>query len=151
MFDDGICEIEHGLYSRSIKFSDINYQTARRDEQVDLFSRYCEMLNYCDPTMHLQINIINRRIDKEAFRETMFMPMRGDQLDEYRKEMNNMLAAKALEGQNSILREKYMTFSTSATSYESSIPPLARLETDLIGHFKALGCDVQMLSGSERL
>ncbi|OPX92485.1 MAG: AAA-like domain protein [Pelotomaculum sp. PtaB.Bin104] len=151
MFDDGICEIETGLYSRSIKFSDINYQTARRDEQVDLFSRYCEMLNYCDPTMHLQINIINRRIDKEAFRETMFMPMRGDQLDEYRKEMNNMLAAKALEGQNSILREKYMTFSTSATSYETSIPPLARLETDLIGHFKALGCDVQTLSGSERL
>ena len=151
MFEDGICEIEHGLYSRSVKFSDINYQTARRDEQVDLFTRYCEVLNYCDPTMHLQINIINRRIDKDAFRETMFMPMQGDSLDHYRKEMNGMLAQKALEGQNSILREKYLTFTTGATSYETAIPALARLETDLTGHFKALGCEVEMLSGAERL
>ncbi len=151
MFEDGICEIEHGLYSRSVKFSDINYQTARRDEQVDLFTRYCEVLNYCDPTMHLQINIINRRIDKDAFRETMFMSMQGDVLDHYRKEMNGMLAQKALEGQNSILREKYLTFTTGATSYETAIPALARLETDLTGHFKALGCEVEMLSGTERL
>lgn len=151
MIEDGICEVENGLYSRTIKFSDINYQTARRDEQVDLFTRYCEALNYCDPTMHLQINIINRRIDKEAFRETMFMPLREDKLDTYRKEMNNMLAAKALEGQNSILREKYLTFSTAATSYDTAIPALARLETDLIGHFKALGCDVQSVDGAARL
>lgn len=151
MFEDGICEVEYGLYSRTIKFSDINYQTARRDEQVDLFTRYCEVLNYCDPTMHLQINIINRRIDKDAFRETMFMPMQGDVLDHYRKEMNGMLAQKALEGQNSILREKYLTFSTGATTYETAIPALARLETDLTGHFKSLGCEVEMLSGVERL
>ncbi len=151
MFEDGICEIEHGLYSRSFKFSDINYQTARRDEQVDMFTRYCEALNYCDPTMHLQINIINRRIDKDAFKENMFMPMRGDNLDHYRKEMNGMLAKKALEGQNSILREKYITFATDATTYETAIPALARLETDLMGHLKALGCEVQTLSGLQRL
>lgn len=153
MFEDGICQIEHGLYSRSFKFSDINYQTARRDEQVDLFTRYCEALNYCDPTIHLQINIVNRRIDKEAFKETMFMPMIDGQakLNHYRKEMNGMLAAKALEGQNSILREKYITFSTAATSYETAIPALARLETDLMGHYKALGCEVAAMSGIDRL
>lgn len=153
MFEDGICQIEQGLYSRSFKFSDINYQTARRDEQVDLFTRYCEALNYCDPTMHLQINIVNRRIDKEAFKETMFMPMIDGQgkLNHYRKEMNSMLAAKALEGQNSILREKYITFSTAATSYDTAIPALARLETDLMGHYKALGCEVAVMSGIDRL
>ena len=151
MFDDGICEIENGLYSKTIKFSDINYQTARHDEQVDLFTRYCEALNYCDTAMHLQINIINRRIDKDVFKETMFMPLSNDNLDVYRKEMNTMLGEKALEGQNSILREKYITFSTSATSYETAIPALARLETDLTGHFKALGCDVQIIEGVTRL
>lgn len=151
MFEDGICEIEPGLYSRTIKFSDINYQTARRDEQVDLFTRYCEVLNYCDPTMNVQISIVNRRIDEQSFRETMFMPMQGDELDSYRKEMNEMLAQRALEGQNSIVREKYLTFSTTATSYEAAIPALARLETDLSGHFKALGCETKTLNGTERL
>ena len=151
MFEDGICEIEPGLYSRTFKFSDINYQTARRDEQVDLFTRYCEALNYCDPTMHLQISIVNRRINHDNFKETMFMGLHEDGLDKYRKEMNGMLAEKALQGQNSILREKYLTFSTSATSYATAIPALARLETDLTGHFKALGCEVHEQSGLERL
>ena len=144
-------EIEPGLYSRTIKFSDINYQTARRDEQVDLFTRYCEVLNYCDPTMNVQISIVNRRIDEQSFRETMFMPMQGDEPDRYRKEMNDMLAQRALEGQNSIVREKYLTFSTTATSYEAAIPALARLEADLSGHFKALGCETKTLNGTERL
>jgi len=46
MFEDGICEIEKDLYSKTIKISDINYQIARREEQVDIFTRYCELLNY---------------------------------------------------------------------------------------------------------
>lgn len=151
MFDDGICEIETGMYSRTFKFSDINYQTAKGDEQVDLFTRYCEALNYCDPSMHLQINIVNKKIDKEIFKETMYMPLNGDNLDKYRKEINSMLSEKALQGQNSIFRDKYLTFSTSATSYANAISSLARLESDLMGHFKSLGCEVKESSGLERL
>jgi hypothetical protein len=57
MFEDGICEVENGLYSKSIKFADINYQIARREEKVEIFSRYCEFLNYFDPSINLQIQI----------------------------------------------------------------------------------------------
>lgn len=130
MVEDGICEIEPGLFSRTIRFSDINYQTARRDDQIDIFSRYCEFLNWLSSSIHLQINLINRRIDKDSFKEQMFLKYQGERLDEYRKEINTMLSEKALEGQNSILREKYMTVTTAASSYETSIPALARLETD---------------------
>lgn len=151
MFEDGICEIERDLYSKTIKISDINYQIARREEQVDIFTRYCELLNYFDSTMHLQISIINRRIDQQDFRESMFSTIRNDELDIYRKELNTMLAEKALEGQNSLLREKYITFSTKATSYVNAISTLARLETDIVSQFKNLGCDVKTLGGIERL
>ncbi|MCB5855941.1 topoisomerase C-terminal repeat-containing protein [Flavonifractor plautii] len=133
MVEDGICEIEPGLFSRTIRFSDINYQTARRDDQIDIFSRYCEFLNWLSSSIHLQINLINRRIDKDSFKEQMFLKYQGERLDEYRKEINTMLSEKALEGQNSILREKYMTVTTAASSYETSIPALARLETDSLG------------------
>ena len=151
MVEDGICEIEPGLFSRTIRFSDINYQTARRDDQIDIFSRYCEFLNWLSSSIHLQINLINRRIDKDSFKEQMFLKYQGERLDEYRKEINTMLSEKALEGQNSILREKYMTVTTAASSYETSIPALARLETDILGHLKSLGCDAGTLSGAERL
>ncbi|MDR1070271.1 MAG: DUF87 domain-containing protein [Gracilibacteraceae bacterium] len=151
MYEDGVCELDTGLFSRTFKFSDINYQTARRDDQEDIFRHYSELLNYCGPTLHLQITVLNRRVDKELFREQMFLRQAGDKLDAYRHEMNEMLNARALEGQNSILREKYVTFTTSAPSYEAAIPALARVESDLGGHFKALGCEVRSMSGAERL
>ena len=101
MFEDGICEIENGLYSRSFLFSDINYQTAGTEEQESFFLRYCALLNSCSSSVHLQINIFNRRIDKEKFQNNMLIPLTKteDRLNQYRKEMNTMLAQKALEGQ----------------------------------------------------
>jgi len=151
MIEDGICEIEEGLYSKTIAISDINYQIARREDQVNIFTRYCEFLNYCDSTMYVQISIINRRIDAEEFRENMFSKLEGDALDEHRQEMNGILAQKALEGQNSIMRDKYVTFATHASSYLTAIQPLARIEADMTGLMKSLGCDVRTLSGLERL
>lgn len=151
MFEDGICEIGYGLYSKTFRISDINYQIARRDDQIGIFSRYCELLNYCDPSMFLQISIVNRRIDREEFQRTMYYPMVEDNKDEYRRIMNDIMSEKALEGQNSVMREKYITFSTYATSYDTAIPTLARIEGHLTSLFKGLGCDVQILSGMERL
>lgn len=151
MFEDGICEVLGGLYSKTIKFSDINYQIARRDDQVDIFSKYCEFLNYFDSSIPIQITIVNRAIDKQEFKKQMFLKMRNDAIDEHRKEYNQMLADKALQGQNSILREKYLTFSTFAADHEAAISALSRIETDVLGNFKTLGCNAKTLSGAERL
>lgn len=153
MVENGICEVEDGFYSCTIAFSDINYQTARRDEQLEIFSRYCELLNSCDPSMHLQLNIINRNIDKEAFEKNMTIPL-SDQNDpyyDYQREMNGMLISKTMEGQNSITRDKYLTISTKAPSLEAAIPALARLDTTYTSHLKSIGCNVRSLSGAERV
>ena len=151
MMEDGICEISPGLYSRTLCFSDINYQTARTDEQKDLFSRYCELLNYCNPSMHLQINIINRRINSDLFQENMYIKKQGNEMDTYIEEFNGMLSEKALEGQNSIIREKYLTFTCSAESYQQSKHLLSRQEADFSSYFKSLGSSVRSLEGAERL
>lgn len=151
MFEDGICEITEGLYSKTIKFSDMNYQIARREDQVEIFSKYCEFLNYFDSSIPIQITIVNRTIDKSEFRNQMFLKMRSDEIDVYREEYNEMLNDKAHQGQNSILREKYLTFSAAAVNHKAAIPILSRIETDVLGNFKFLGCDTKTLSGCERL
>ena len=153
MFEDGICEVENNLYSKTIKFSDINYQIARREEQIEIFSRYCEFLNYFDPSINVQLTIHNRHIDKDDFKVKILIPtgQQKDDLDKYRREYNAMLSEKALQGQNSIIREKYLTFSVKAPDYESAIAALARIETDIMNNLKSLGCDVKSLSGAERL
>ena len=33
MYRDGICEVEEGLFSQTVSFSDISYQSARKDAQ----------------------------------------------------------------------------------------------------------------------
>lgn len=151
MFDDGICEVEPGLYSITLRISDINYQTARRDEQVEIFSKYCEILNTLEPPLHYQITINDRNINKDLFRESMFLKMNNDSEDEYRKIMNRMLSDKALEGENSIVREKYITISTTAASYRHAKSALSRIEADYGNHFKSLGCDIEVLNGMQRL
>lgn len=151
MFEDGICEVVEGYYTKTIKFSDINYQIARRDEKENIFSRYCQFLNYFDSSIPFQITINNRIINKEEFREQMFLRHRDDNLNDYRDEYNLMLDDKSREGHNSIIREKYITFGTMATNYEASRPLLGRLSLDILNNFKSLGCDTEELSGKQRL
>jgi len=151
MFQDGICEVETGLYSKCIKISDINYRIADRDEKVNIFTKYSEVLNYFDPSVFMQVSIINRRIDRELFEKTMLCELTGDELDKHRIEMNTMLESKSLEGDNGMLREKYVTFTTYASTYQTAIPALERLETDISDLFKTVGCEVKKMSGHERL
>lgn len=151
MYDNGICWVDDNFYSIQLKFSDINYQVAQRDEQIDIFSRYCEILNYFDSTVSVQITVHNRNIDKEAFKKQMLLDMNDDDIDVYRGEYNNMLSEKALEGQNSLIKEKYITMGINAESYEEAYPNLRRLETDVTSQLKTLGCDVTTLSGIQRL
>lgn len=152
MIEDGICEVAPGLYSMTIKFSDINYQIARLEDQRSIFVKYCQLLNYFDPSINVQLTIHNRHVDEDEFRQQMFIPLGNpDGLDEFRKEYNNMLSEKALEGQNSVVRDKLLTFSVAADTYREAVPLLARIEADLAAYFKDLGCDIQTLNGTERL
>lgn len=153
MYDDGICNVRPGPYSITLQVSDINYQAARIDEKREISARYGELLNSIDPTVHVQLTVLDRSIDQAQFRATMSLPpgQEGDICQKYRDELNEIVAEKALEGQNSILREKYFTVTTEAPDLPSAKTALTRLESDLTNHFKSLGCDVMALSGLQRL
>ena len=152
MIDDGICEVEKNLFSKSIRFADINYKLAKREEQVNIFTKYCEFLNYFDPSINVQLTINNKRIEKEDYKKRILadIPEEDDGLNKYRAEYNGMLIDKALKGQNDIITEKILTFSTKANSYEQAVHNLSKIETDIQRNMKNLGCINSVLSGSER-
>ena len=151
MYESGLCEIQPGLWSSTLKFYDINYQIARKEEQANIFTRYCELLNYCDPQMHLQIDLITRHMDQDDFEAQMFLPPAQDGLDEHRREMNRIVADKAQEGQNGLLREKYLTVTVRAENYGDALQQLSRRESDLQSQLKGLGSACTPLSGLQRL
>lgn len=154
MIEDGICEVEKGVFSKTIKFADINYEIAKKEDQVDIFSKYCEFLNYFNDTIKVQISIQNRYINQETFRKKMLIKI--NETDEefmkvYKKEFNSMLMEKASQRQNNVIRDKYITFTIKADSYETAIPLLARVETDIMNNLKTLGAGDKTLTGRERV
>lgn len=153
MFDDGICSVRPSLYSKTLRISDINYQAARLDEKRSISALYGQILNSLDPTLHLQLTVLNRSLDRAQLAQALILPSDGgdDPCRPLREEMNSIVADKALEGQNSILREKYFTLTAEASDYQGAKTALSRLEEDFTSHFKTLGCQVTSLSGLQRL
>lgn len=46
---DGICRVEEHLYSKTVRFYDINYQLAQNEDKNTIFESWCDFLNYFDP------------------------------------------------------------------------------------------------------
>lgn len=150
IYDDGIFQVGRDKFSKTFKFSDINYAVASREDKEAMFLEYSELLNSLDSGATTKITINNRRLNRLDFEKTILIPMKGDELDEYREEYNKMLLEKAT-GANSIVQDKYMTISVNKKSVEDARTYFARVGADLIAHFGRLGSKCVELETEERL
>ena len=150
IFDDGIFQVGRDKFSKTYKFSDINYAVASREDKEAMFLEYSELLNSLDSGATTKITINNRRLNRANFEKTILLPLKGDALDEYREEYNRMLLEKAT-GANSIIQEKYITISVCKKNVEEARNYFARVGADLIAHFGRLGSKCVELEPDERL
>ena len=91
IYDDGIFQVGRDKFSKTYKFSDINYAVASREDKEAMFLEYSELLNSLDSGATTKITINNRRLNRANFEKTILLPLKGDALDEYREEYNRML------------------------------------------------------------
>ena len=139
------------LYSKSFRFTDINYYIADRENKKDMFLKYSELLNALDSGATAKITINNRRIDKEEFEHSILIPMRGDDLDHYREEYNDMLRSKISETNNSIVRERYLTISVYKKSIDEARTFFSRVGTEIMTHLAKLSSVGEELDAGARL
>ena len=59
MGSDGICRVDERFYSKTIRFLDINYQLAQKDDKTAIFENWCDFLNYFDSSIQFQLSFIN--------------------------------------------------------------------------------------------
>ena len=90
IYDDGIFQVGRDKFSKTYKFSDINYAVASREDKEAMFLEYSELLNSLDSGATTKITINNRRLNRANFEKTILLPLKGDALDEYREEYNRM-------------------------------------------------------------
>ncbi len=150
IYDDGIFQVGRDKFTRSFKFTDINYAVASREDKEAMFLEYSELLNSLDSGATTKITINNRRLNRLDFEKTILMPLKGDALDEYREEYNKMLLERAM-GANAYTQEKYITISVNKKNVEEARSYFARVGADLIAHFGRLGSKCVEMETDERL
>lgn len=149
--DDGIFEVRKGFYSKTIFFTDITYLTARSEDQLTIFEKYCNLINFFDPSVNLQITINNKGKNKVEFENLTLIKPKDDGFNIYRNEYNNMLLNAGTEGNNDIDREKYITLTIPAKNIDDAKLKLFRLESEVSTSLKRLGSKVITLDTKERL
>lgn len=150
IYPDGIFCIGKNKYSKTFRFTDINYAVAGREDKEAMFLEYSELLNSFDSGATTKLTINNCRLNRADFEKSILIPMKEDGLDIYRKEYNQMLLDKAT-GTNSMIQEKYVTVTVLRKNYEEAKTYFARVSTELTAHFSRLGSRCTELDAEERL
>ena len=84
-----------GTYSKTIRFSDINYAIASKEDKTAMFLGWSELLNALDAGSAAKITINNKRVDRQDFERTILLPAQGDGLDGYRPKIGTAEPATA--------------------------------------------------------
>lgn len=150
-YPDGIFQVKKEHFSKVYAFSDINYQIAPLEQKQHYFEQYCSVLSSMDDRSDYQISIVNRDIDIEDLKETIFLKESDDRFNRYRNEYNNMLAEKISEGNNDIESLKYLTITVKAKTYDQAKMIVSRNESSMMQGFQNLGTDLMALTLEERL
>ena len=149
MWSDGIFLVGT-RYSKTFKFTDINYMVASQDAQKKLFLSYAALINSLDCSATTKITVNNRHLNRKNFADTVLMKLKNDYLDYYRMEYNDVIMSKATGG-NGIIQEKYVTVSVCKKNIEDARAYFARVGAELTARFAALGAKVAEMDATEKL
>ena len=151
MYQDGVCRVSPGYFTKTIQFQDINYQLNQNEDKTAIFDGWCDFLNYFDSSVKFQLSFMNMAANKDTYGQSIIIPPQGDDFDNIREEYTDMLRSQLARGNNGLIKTKYLTFGIEADSIKAAKPRLDRIETDLLNNFKRLGVSAEPLNGKERL
>ena len=151
MYQDGICRVKPGYFTKTIQFQDINYQLNQNEDKTAIFEGWCDFLNYFDSSVKFQLSFMNMAANKETYGQSIVIPPQGDDFDNIRGEYTQMLRNQLARGNNGLIKTKYLTFGIEAATVKTAKPRLERIETDLLNNFKRLGVSAEPLNGKQRL
>ena len=149
-YDNGLIEIEPNVYSKCIEFSDVNYQVARMDDQINIFCKWGECLNYFSSDIEMSYTINNKPVNAMGLlNDIKIKPLEGHEEDI--DEFNTMLQRQFTVGRNDIQKEKYMTLTISANSPYEAMQKFTKIENEVIVNLARTGSIAKVQSTERRL
>lgn len=150
-YDEGLFEITHNKYSKMYGIKDINYRTGKEEEQVTIFVKLGEFLNYFSEEMKFAFVIDNRVVSKSEQERKVFKAEKGDRYDRHRKEYNNILRRQIIAGRNDMQIQKYITVTIDADSPIDALLKFHKIDAEIITNLRRIGSDGEVLTTDERL
>lgn len=137
-------------YTKTFKFTDINYMVASEAAQRKMFLNYAALVNSLDCGATTKITVNNRHLNRKNFEESVLMGLEWDGLDHFREEYNGVIMDKATAG-NGIIQEKYVTVSVRKKNISEARAYFTRVGAELSARFAALGAKAVELDAGGRL
>ena len=148
IYKDGIFRTGR-LFSKSWKFSDINYAVASDDDQLQMFLAHSAILNGLPTDAMAEITIYNRQLHNKVF-EQITTPSDNPNYRKYTKELNGILCDKMSES-NNIVHEKYITVATEKKNIEEARTFFTRVGNDLTADYAKISSKIAELGYKDRL
>ena len=150
LWPDGIFQFG-SKFSKTLRFSDINYAIASKEDKTSMFLGYSELLNALDTGSTTELTINNKRLNRQDFEQKILLPRQDDYLDGYRAEYNAMLMDKVTESSNSVVQERYITLSVHKKNVEEARIFFDRVTHDVTSRLNHLDSHSEELDAVERL
>lgn len=150
VYKDGIFLLSNNNYSKTFKFTDINYHIASDEEKKELMQGYWSVINSFGAGVTIKLTINNHKLDRTEFEKSILIPLRYDGLDNYRQEYNEMLLDKA-NSSNCIVQDKYFTVTVSKKTVEDARAFFNRIGNDLTARLSRIGSKCQSLTADDKL
>lgn len=150
VYKDGIFLLSNNNYSKTFKFTDINYHIASDEEKKELMQGYWSVINSFGAGVTIKLTINNHKLDRAEFEKSILIPLRYDGLDNYRKEYNEMLLDKA-NSSNCIVQDKYFTVTVSKKTVEDARAFFNRIGNDLTARLSRIGSKCEPLTADDKL
>ena len=150
IYDDGIFKLENNKFSKTFKFTDVNYAVAGQEDKERMFLGYGTILNLLDCGSFPKLTIINRKLNKIDFDKRIKLQLEDDNLTKHRKEFNEILAKNSIDAKG-MIQEKLLTVSIDKKNIEEARNYFNRTGTEIGNNFGRLNSKFTELDLNERL
>ena len=124
MLPGGVAYLGQDRWSVTLRISDISYQIASQDVQMDVVERWGRFLNSVGEGMGIQVTVMTRTLDPESAGQGLAMGVKGDGLDALREDFDRHVRRK-LSGQSSgTVCDKYLTLTLAEQNGQRAVATL---------------------------
>ncbi|WP_164549975.1 VirB4-like conjugal transfer ATPase, CD1110 family [Enterococcus faecalis] len=151
-FEEGLMHIVEDEYSQCYRLGEVDYEIASEENQVNTIMGYSEALNTLDKHSRYQLLVINKR-EEESLLDGVLLEYKGDRLDNYRQEINEIIEKQYKQDERNFVIEKYAIFTKKSSSKKQAKKDLEGIVQNFVNRFESnqVNLSVTPMSGLERL